>query len=450
MNSYLWILTEKNLIPLLYDGCFCVFICVHIVEEYRVGHFWVLPHFHPAHIKRYNTSILFLLFIWCVQSDLFPWRCSWSVDKRVTEAWTVNLSWFLCWHADTSFDSVVTSTSSTETGSSSANKSCRTPNLQSMEVSSHVKTVLLSRFELTMCLWLLPETLAMKGLTLNCLGKKEEAYDLVRRGLRNDLRSHVCILIYPIWWLKTQVSQRSCLCHQSETCALHNISVILTKAPKATCHTSSSARFTGHFTPLAETSLFILYLRIQSSIWQQNPVKVHVATHRISADHVILYWAAAALCTPHPDWCNSQTHTFLLWKSRTSVSFGETFWERSFVSITVDVPGWHVYGLLQRSDKKYDEAIKCYRNALKWDKDNLQILRDLSLLQIQMRDLEGYRVSFWASQSGRVHLWNLFTNPFVRSWLMQNKKPLELKNLDIYWQRSEGGVWNDLDIWRCE
>uniref|UniRef100_A0A4W4G428 N(alpha)-acetyltransferase 15, NatA auxiliary subunit n=1 Tax=Electrophorus electricus TaxID=8005 RepID=A0A4W4G428_ELEEL len=88
------------------------------------------------------------------------------------------------------------------------------------------------------------ETLAMKGLTLNCLGKKEEAYELVRRGLRNDLKSHVC---------------------------------------------------------------------------------------------------------------------------------------------------WHVYGLLQRSDKKYDEAIKCYRNALKWDRDNLQILRDLSLLQIQMRDLEGYR-----------------------------------------------------------
>ena len=52
---------------------------------------------------------------------------------------------------------------------------------------------------------------------------------------------------------------------------------------------------------------------------------------------------------------------------------------------------WHVYGLLQRSDKKYSEAIKCYRNALKWDKDNIQILRDLSLLQIQMRDLEGYK-----------------------------------------------------------
>lgn len=42
---------------------------------------------------------------------------------------------------------------------------------------------------------------------------------------------------------------------------------------------------------------------------------------------------------------------------------------------------------------RYDEAIKCYRNALKWEKDNIQILRDLSLLQIQMRDLEGYRVN---------------------------------------------------------
>lgn len=100
------------------------------------------------------------------------------------------------------------------------------------------------------------ETLAMKGLTLNCLGRKDDAYEHVRRGLRNDLKSHVC---------------------------------------------------------------------------------------------------------------------------------------------------WHVYGLLQRSDKKYDEAIKCYRNALKCEKDNIQILRDLSLLQIQMRDLEGYRVR-------RPNLLNEFQN----------------------------------------
>ena len=38
------------------------------------------------------------------------------------------------------------------------------------------------------------ETQAMKGLILNCMGRKEEAYEHVRRGLKNDLKSHVCIL----------------------------------------------------------------------------------------------------------------------------------------------------------------------------------------------------------------------------------------------------------------
>ena len=51
---------------------------------------------------------------------------------------------------------------------------------------------------------------------------------------------------------------------------------------------------------------------------------------------------------------------------------------------------WHVYGLLYRSDMNYPEAIKCYRNALKWEKDNQQILRDLALLQAQTRDWEGF------------------------------------------------------------
>ncbi|XP_039124680.1 N-terminal acetyltransferase A complex auxiliary subunit NAA15 [Dioscorea cayenensis subsp. rotundata] len=51
---------------------------------------------------------------------------------------------------------------------------------------------------------------------------------------------------------------------------------------------------------------------------------------------------------------------------------------------------WHVYGLLYRSDRDYKEAIKCYRNALKIDPDNIEILRDLSLLQAQMRYLTGF------------------------------------------------------------
>jgi peptide alpha-N-acetyltransferase len=51
---------------------------------------------------------------------------------------------------------------------------------------------------------------------------------------------------------------------------------------------------------------------------------------------------------------------------------------------------WHVYGLLYRSDRDYREAIKCYRCALRIDPENIQILRDLSLLQAQMRELPGF------------------------------------------------------------
>lgn len=50
---------------------------------------------------------------------------------------------------------------------------------------------------------------------------------------------------------------------------------------------------------------------------------------------------------------------------------------------------WHVYGLLWRSVKNYEEAMKAYRFALKLDPDSTQIQRDLALLQVQMRDYSG-------------------------------------------------------------
>ncbi|GMI21008.1 hypothetical protein TeGR_g12530 [Tetraparma gracilis] len=54
---------------------------------------------------------------------------------------------------------------------------------------------------------------------------------------------------------------------------------------------------------------------------------------------------------------------------------------------------WHVFGLIHRADRNYNESIKCYKQALRIDKDNMQILRDLSLLQIQMRDLKGFNAT---------------------------------------------------------
>jgi N-alpha-acetyltransferase 15/16, NatA auxiliary subunit len=40
------------------------------------------------------------------------------------------------------------------------------------------------------------EALSMKGLILNCQDKKEEAYDFAKRGLKHDVKSHVCWHVY--------------------------------------------------------------------------------------------------------------------------------------------------------------------------------------------------------------------------------------------------------------
>lgn len=54
---------------------------------------------------------------------------------------------------------------------------------------------------------------------------------------------------------------------------------------------------------------------------------------------------------------------------------------------------WHVFGLLHRANRDYEEAVKCYRNALKQEGDNHRIQRDMAQLQIQIRDLKGFNES---------------------------------------------------------
>lgn len=73
-----------------------------------------------------------------------------------------------------------------------------------------------------------------------------------------------------------------------------------------------------------------------------------------------------------------------------------------------DGVGWHVYGLLYRSDKNYEEATKCYRFAIKYDNENIHVLRDYAFLQIQTRDYEGFnvwilvKIHVFIGQSARV------------------------------------------------
>ena len=48
---------------------------------------------------------------------------------------------------------------------------------------------------------------------------------------------------------------------------------------------------------------------------------------------------------------------------------------------------------MNRNDRNYKESLKCYLQALKFDFGNLQILKDISLLQIQIRDYKSYLVN---------------------------------------------------------
>lgn len=65
---------------------------------------------------------------------------------------------------------------------------------------------------------------------------------------------------------------------------------------------------------------------------------------------------------------------------------------------------WHVYGLLWRAAKNFEEAIKAYKFALRLEPDSQQIQRDLALLQMQMRDYPGYVQSRRAMLQARAVL----------------------------------------------
>ncbi|OII73964.1 acetyltransferase [Cryptosporidium ubiquitum] len=52
---------------------------------------------------------------------------------------------------------------------------------------------------------------------------------------------------------------------------------------------------------------------------------------------------------------------------------------------------WHCLGTLYKGDFDYNEAIKCFKTALKFDKEDLVVLRDLATCFIQIRNHQGFR-----------------------------------------------------------
>jgi tetratricopeptide (TPR) repeat protein len=51
---------------------------------------------------------------------------------------------------------------------------------------------------------------------------------------------------------------------------------------------------------------------------------------------------------------------------------------------------WHIYGLMHRADKNYEEAMKCYVQANRIEENSLNILNDLAFLSIHLRRYDAY------------------------------------------------------------
>lgn len=86
---------------------------------------------------------------------------------------------------------------------------------------------------------------------------------------------------------------------------------------------------------------------------------------------------------------------------------------------------WHVYGLLWRSVKNYEEAVKAYKFALKLEPESQNILRDLALLQCQIRDFDGYIDSRQKILNARPQLRQNWTGLAIAYHLSGNYKQAE-------------------------
>lgn len=86
---------------------------------------------------------------------------------------------------------------------------------------------------------------------------------------------------------------------------------------------------------------------------------------------------------------------------------------------------WHVYGLLYRSVKNYEEAIKAYKFALRLDPESQQIQRDLALLQVHIRDYQGYVHSRQAMLQSRPGIRQNWTAMAIAHHLVGDYKAAE-------------------------
>ncbi|RSL99507.1 hypothetical protein CEP52_009694 [Fusarium oligoseptatum] len=97
-------------------------------------------------------------------------------------------------------------------------------------------------------------------------------------------------------------------------------------------------------------------------------------------------------------------------------------------ALTMDMKShicWHVYGLLHRATKNFEEAIKAYKFALRLESESSQIQRDLAILQIQCRDYQGYIQSRTAMLQAKPQLRQSWTALAIAQHLSGNPAEAE-------------------------
>ena len=70
------------------------------------------------------------------------------------------------------------------------------------------------------------ETVAMKGLFCHCLNRREEGMELIKKGLRLDLRSHICWHVFGLAYREEKNYEEASKCYaQSLRCDPNNSQV---------------------------------------------------------------------------------------------------------------------------------------------------------------------------------------------------------------------------------
>lgn len=54
--------------------------------------------------------------------------------------------------------------------------------------------------------------------------------------------------------------------------------------------------------------------------------------------------------------------------------------------------GWHIHGLIERDRREFTSALASFKTAERLNSSNMQILTDLSSIQLQQEDFLGHMV----------------------------------------------------------